>query len=190
MSKNENKTKKFDYKTLIICVIISAFIGAIVSAAVISFIPKSEAAIYEEFYTSESLVSISPADFVYDYKNGKVDGLVVDLRASADYAKGHLVTAVNIPAVEMREQEVINAFSSLPKDKPIITYCYSGYCMLSRHVGKALADNGIYVKHFTAGWYEIQRDLNAFTTNESGQQITGSNNALVCSANPTGDFTC
>ncbi len=172
-----------------LCVVLSAVMGLISAAAFLEFVPKSESVIYSEFYSIESEVSVSPADFVKDYSNGVIDGTVVDLRASVDYRAGHLVTAVSIPAVEMKEAEVIAAFSKLPKDKPIITYCYSSYCMLSRHVGKALADNDIYVKHFTAGWYEINRDLNAFTVKGAGEQVLGGN-ALVCSADSSGDFSC
>ncbi len=49
--------------------------------------------------------------------------LVVDLRASADFKKGHLLNAINIPAMKIADRT-----SELGKDKsrPIILYCALG----------------------------------------------------------------
>lgn len=153
--------------------------------------PKSEETMIKEFYSTETVVSVSPSDFLNNFKNGKIDGLVVDLRAKSDYEAGHLVTAVNIPAGEMNTTQLVAAFNSLPKDKPIITYCYSEYCMLSRKVGKALSDNGIYVKHFTAGWYEINRDFPNYVARGSNPGIFNTSNSSGNSCSTTGGgFSC
>jgi len=47
---------------------------------------------------------------------------LVDVRASFEFASGHLPGAVNVPVqqIQQRLQELE------PKDKPIIVYCHSG----------------------------------------------------------------
>jgi phage shock protein E len=48
---------------------------------------------------------------------------LVDVRASFEYAAGHLPGAVNVPVQHIRER-----VSELePKDKPIVVYCRSGH---------------------------------------------------------------
>ncbi len=155
---------KSDCRLIAICLLASVAASALVSISILNA-PKSEAQIYREFYSSEKLVSVSPSDYIHDLEAGMQGGLLVDLRGSQEYAAGHLVTAVSIPAVEMDKAQLLAAFSKLPNDKPAITYCYSGYCMLSREVGMVLAENGIYAKHLTAGWYEIKRDFSAYIVN-------------------------
>ena len=179
-------------KIIIICIIISALVGALAGYAVANM-PKNDAAVYSDFYAVETAVSISPTDFVKDLQHGTAEGLAVDLRSAADYKRGHLVTAINIPATQMTEAQVVEAFKALPKDKQPITYCYSSYCMLSRKVGNLLAQNGIYVKHFTAGGYEIARDLNAFVVtgeNPGTIDVNGTISSDICNINTGGELGC
>ena len=98
-----------------------------------------------EYYQSENAVSVSPTDFIREMQNGRTPGLAVDLRSAAEYEKAHLASSVNIPASGMTPEQLVAAFKALPQDKPIITYCYSSYCMLSRKVGKTLSENGVFV---------------------------------------------
>ena len=53
----------------------------------------------------------------------KDDSVVfLSIRKAEDFAKGHIEGAINIPwGKGMQEQ-----FSTLPKDKKIIVYCYTG----------------------------------------------------------------
>jgi rhodanese-related sulfurtransferase len=184
---------KIGAKMLAAIVIVAAVIGALSAVLVAGYLPKSDATVYKEFYSAEVAVSVSPSDYINDMRMGKMDGLVVDLRDRASYAAGHLITAVNIPAGEMNEKQLVAAFAKLPANETPITYCYSGYCMLSREVGKALAENGMYAKHMTAGWYEINRDFLNYTVNgtEPGVFVADpSYNPLVCSPNGSGEFNC
>lgn len=156
------------YTFLAVCVIVSIITALAAAYAYNNLFPKSDEQKIAEFYSTETAVSVSPSDYISDLNAGKIDGLLVDLRSANEYNSGHLVTAINIPAVEMNRSQLVFAFSKLPKDRPIITYCYSEYCMLSRNVGEALAENGIYAKHFTAGWYEIKRDFPQYIVNGTG----------------------
>ncbi|MFZ5966147.1 MAG: rhodanese-like domain-containing protein [Bacillota bacterium] len=55
--------------------------------------------------------------------DGKDDSVIfLSVRKSEDYAKGHIEGAINIPFGKGMEQQ----FGTLPKDKKIIVYCYTG----------------------------------------------------------------
>ena len=51
------------------------------------------------------------------------DAVVIDVRPAADYAKGHIINAINIPASNISKQ--INQINKY-KDRPIILNCRSG----------------------------------------------------------------
>ena len=99
---------------------------------------------------------MSPADYLDNLQSNETKVILVDLRIKSDYEASHLVGAVNIPAQNMSTEQLVSAFKGLPQGRPILTYCYSEDCTLSQHVGLVLLRNGIYAKHLTAGWIEIQ----------------------------------
>lgn len=70
---------------------------------------------YKNFIVSEESAKAS-----LDAKDGSVAFL--DVRKPDDYAAGHIETAVNIPFGKGMQKE----FSTLPMDKKIIVYCYTG----------------------------------------------------------------
>lgn len=108
------------------------------------------------FYDSEMSAVVSPASLKKSIDEKKTDYVLVDLRSQGEYEKEHFVTAINIPAGSMNEEQLVAAFKRLPSDKEIIVHCYSAYCTLGRQVGEALAKNGIYVKELTVGWSELR----------------------------------
>ena len=65
------------------------------------------------------------------------DGLVLDVRDSADFKKGHIVNAKNIAAVKLDAH--LSELNS-HKDKPIIVVCNMGHTATS--VTKRLKDEG------------------------------------------------
>lgn len=189
------KGLKCDYKAIFALAIVAGMVfGAAAGYLAAGYaMQKSPAEITKEFYASEQIVSVSPSDYISDLKKGKSDGLAVDLRSKAAYEAGHLVTSVNIPAGDMTPTQLLGEFQKLPQDRPIIAYCYSSYCMLSRNVGKYLADNGIYIKHFTAGGYEIIRDYPDYVVNgsEPGEVQTNSTvNPNACEPTVSNGFSC
>jgi rhodanese-related sulfurtransferase len=71
-------------------------------------------------------IKLIGADQVYENLNdGDVanDPLILDIRKPEDYALGHIKGAVNIGAAKLFEAETL---AKLPKDKPIVIYCYTG----------------------------------------------------------------
>ncbi|MHB1393191.1 MAG: rhodanese-like domain-containing protein [Clostridia bacterium] len=65
-------------------------------------------------------ISEDEAKKLLDAKDPKV--IFLSVRKAEDYAKGHIEGAVNIPFGKGMEQK----FNTLPKDKKIIVYCYTG----------------------------------------------------------------
>lgn len=65
------------------------------------------------------------------------DGVFVDIRGEAEYQKGHLPGAVNVPGgnVDQRHKRLQKY-----KQKPVIVYCGNG--MSSGKAGKQLRNNG------------------------------------------------
>jgi rhodanese-related sulfurtransferase len=75
---------------------------------------------------------------------------IVSVRSAADYAKGHVPGAINIPWKEIAKEENLK---KLPKDKPIITYCYTGHTgQLACTVLNLLGYEAYNMKYGMMGW--------------------------------------
>ncbi len=78
------------------------------------------------------------------------DGLFVDLRESAEYSKGHIANAVNIPATKLEGRIAeLDAY----REKPLILVCKMGQS--SGAAGKSLGAKGFSrVYRMTGGMME------------------------------------
>ena len=89
-------------------------------------IDKAYKAYYEEFASlkgtpfASNIVSEENAKKILD--SGDSDVVFVSIRQAKDYAAGHIAGATNIPW----GKGMNDMFASLPGDKKIIIYCYSG----------------------------------------------------------------
>jgi len=56
------------------------------------------------------------------------DYMIVDMRKPIDYEKEHIPGAVNIPFPTngTPDNDIVAKMDTLPKDKPIVVYCYTG----------------------------------------------------------------
>ncbi|MDO8660628.1 MAG: rhodanese-like domain-containing protein [Candidatus Woesearchaeota archaeon] len=142
---------------IVISVIAGAFGGYFASSLAI----PSENDLIKEFYAVENAVHVSPHSLRKKIDSGVANFVLVDLRSQEEYEKEHIAGAINIPAYKDKDtsdygavERIVTAFAQLPKDKEIITYCYSIPCMTSRKIGKMLAENDIYVKALGIGWNE------------------------------------
>jgi rhodanese-related sulfurtransferase len=183
---------KPELKLFIACLAIGAVAGAVASYAILSLVPRSDHERMAEFYATESVVGVSPQDYIKALQRNDSMGLAVDLRDNSSYAAGHLVGAINIPAGQLNPPQVLSAFRKLPTDKPVIVYCYSTYCMLSIEVGDYLAQNGIYVKHMNLGGAEINQDFPAFVVNGTEPGYLSANATTASTGCPAtgGGFGC
>ena len=69
--------------------------------------------------TSSKMIGVQQATLLINRENASV----IDIRAKADFKKGHILGSVNIPTNQIKE-----GVKGLPKDKskPIILVCHSG----------------------------------------------------------------
>ncbi len=93
------------------------------------------------------------ADKVYELMNDgdpANDPFILDVRAAADYAKGHIKGAMNIPFANVFKPENL---ARLPMNKQIVAYCYSGHtCSMTSFFLNDLGYNAISLKWGIMGW--------------------------------------
>ena len=78
------------------------------------------------------------------------DPFIVSVRDPADYEKGHIAGAINIPFTEIAKPENL---AKLPTDRQIVTYCYTGDAgHLSATVLKALSYDVTNLEYGMMGW--------------------------------------
>lgn len=152
---------------------------------------SSHDSMLKEFYAAEVASSMSPSEYAQALSQGKIIATMVDLRSKDAYESGHFAGAINIPVDLLTDSQIIETFQKLPNDPPIVTYCYSGYCMLSRKTGNFLAQNGIYVMHLSAGGLEINRDFADYVIKgkEPGS-VPVTNPNTGCPPNSVSGFGC
>ena len=150
---------KIDVKIGLVAVVLLSVLSGFTGAKYgIDWYPKAHAETVNDrvknFYNDEMASVISPVDLrgLIDKKDQNY--VLVDLRTKAEYDAEHIITAINIPAPNLDENQLLAEFNKIPKDKKIIVYCYSAYCTLGRQVGQFLANNGIYIRDLDAGWSE------------------------------------
>ena len=80
-------------------------------------------------------------------------GLFLDIRSSAEFGRGHIIRAVNLPAEEIskRAKEI-----SRYKEKPVVTVCQNG--MRSRQAVRKLAELGFTKPAVLSGGMAAWRD--------------------------------
>ena len=166
-------------------IILGALVGAL---TVFLLVPNHPINLYQQYYNLENAVSVSPYDYVGELSSGTGKTLLVDLRNKKDYETAHFQGSVNIPAEELSPEQVIAAFKDLPREKTVVAFCYSSYCMLARKTGKLLADNGIYVKHLNVGWAELNRDFSKYVVNGSAAGNFATITIPTCTG--SGALTC
>ncbi len=78
-----------------------------------------------EAYFAGGTKNIKAADLYANLNDGDKsnDPMLIDIRQAADYAKGHIPGAINMPGTSLFTAENL---AKLPKDKPIVVNCYSG----------------------------------------------------------------
>lgn len=76
-------------------------------------------------YFSGGFKAMKAADLFANLNDGDTsnDPVVLDTRAAEDYAAGHVPGAIN---VNIKEMFTAANLAKLPKDKQIVSYCYSG----------------------------------------------------------------
>lgn len=109
-------------------------------------------------YLSSTKPATMSADDLYANLNDgdkTNDPFIVDVRAPADYALGHIAGAINIPYKTIAKTENL---AKLPKDKQIVTYCYTGHTgQMASTVLDLLGYNATNLRFGIMGWSKDDR---------------------------------
>lgn len=122
---------------------------------------KSEEDLRQDYFYSETAALVSPHTMRLKMDAGEVDFVLIDVRAAADYQKGHIRGAINIPfdgseaAIEKFRQAL--AGGKQERRGYAIIYCYSYACMLGRKTGQELSRHGISVKELSIGYNDWEQ---------------------------------
>ena|SRR5712692_10716824 len=103
----------------------------------------------KDYFEAKLAAEVQVADVVDAVEKGDSDLLLVDLRGRETYAKGHIPGALS-----MLVDEIDKRYKELPRDKRIVTYCYSQHCHLSTLAALKLVGHGIPAKEMNVGWKE------------------------------------
>jgi len=129
----------------------------------LSFIMSFSA--YSQTSTYQNIDAIA-----FKHKIETSPGIILDTRTTGEFARGHLVGA---QLVNLQNPNIGNELLSLPKDKPLYLYCYSG--SRSVYVAKFLVENGY------SQVYNLQRGIIDWNNNKfpvEVPQISSSQNLV------------
>ena len=76
---------------------------------------------------------IATPEQVREWQEENVDFALVDARDTVQYAREHIVGAINIPYIEIRAGALLP-----PRDRRIVVYCSSETCPISQYAYEAL----------------------------------------------------
>ncbi len=72
--------------------------------------------------------------------------IALDVRDADSFAKEHIPGAINIPLADLPKR-----FSQIPRDKTIVTYCWTVTCHLATKAALELAEHGYKVLELVGG---------------------------------------
>jgi rhodanese-related sulfurtransferase len=108
------------------------------------------------YFENKLAFTTGPVELDRMIKSGNNNIVVVDVRASEDYAKGHIPGAINCP------QENWGNPTGLIKDRTNVLYCYTQTCHLAAHAAVEFADRGFPVMELEGGfaaWKNADMDI-------------------------------
>lgn len=104
----------------------------------------SDPAKAREFFEAKMAFTTGPVELERMMKNNEVN--VVDVRATEDYAQGHIPGAINLP------KDQWPSLKGLRKDKMNVLYCYSQVCHLAATAAVQFAGQGYPIMELDGGW--------------------------------------
>jgi len=112
-----------------------------------------------EYFKTKMEFSTGPVELSHMLEQRNENINVVDVRASDDYAKGHIPRAISLP------QDQWTTFKGLRKDKLNILYCYTQQCHLAATAAVEFATHGYPVMEMEGGFEAWKaNDLTVETT--------------------------
>jgi len=103
----------------------------------------------KKFFQDKMAFTTGPVELERWMKQGQPVN-IVDVRASEDYADGHIPCAVNLPKDQWSDTDRLAAV--LRKDCINVHYCYSQVCHLAATAAVEFAKKGYPVMELDGGW--------------------------------------
>ncbi len=120
--------------------------------------------------TDPPLVNVLDVSTLYQ----KPDVIFLDARPPADFEKGHIPGAINIPFEEVDLDEFWPKVADrVPKDKHVVTYCGGADCEASLHLARFLKDKGYPNLHIFFGGWKHWTDSKMPVEQEGGASRSG-----------------
>ena len=106
---------------------------------------KSNAAKEKQFFADKMAFTTGPVEISHQIEK-KEDVVIIDVRGSKDFKKGHVQGAINLP------QEKWGTLAGLRRDTMNIIYCYAQNCHLGAHAAMQFATKGYSVMEMDGGF--------------------------------------
>jgi len=109
----------------------------------------------KEYFEAKISFTTGPVELERMMKQGENIN-IVDVRATEDYAEGHIPGAVNLP------KDKWHTLEGLRKDKTNVLYCYSQVCHLAATAAVEFASKGYPVMEMDGGfraWKEHDMEI-------------------------------
>lgn len=102
-----------------------------------------------EYFENKVAFTVGPVE-LKKMMDSEADNIqIIDVRRSEDYNKGHIPTAMSIPAPELE-----SSLNRLSKDRINIVYCYTQQCHLAAKSALILANKEYPVVELEGGFAE------------------------------------
>jgi rhodanese-related sulfurtransferase len=101
-----------------------------------------------EYFRAKMEFTTGPMELSHMLEQRNRNINIVDVRASDDYAKGHIPGAISLPSDKWM------TFQGLQKDKLNILYCYTQQCHLAATAAVEFAAHGYPVMELEGGFEE------------------------------------
>ena len=106
---------------------------------------KSNAAKARQFFADKMAFTTGPVEVSHQIEK-KDDVVIIDVRESKDFKKGHVPGAISLP------QEKWSSGAGLRRDAMNIIYCYAQNCHMGAHAAMQFAAKGYSVMEMDGGF--------------------------------------
>ena len=144
-------------KHLLTILIVLSFSNSVFALENSGKIQDTEAAF--KYFQDELNFTVDPGT-AKKVSEGKLDGIIIDLRKKEHFNKDHIPGAINLPFDKYDGFEGDQKdFPGLSKDKINYVYCYELLCNLSQKAAKKFASLGYPVKEIRGGLKYYKKHL-------------------------------
>jgi len=120
--------------------------------------PAQDTSKAEQYFANELDFKTNPYGVKKALENKESNIAIIDVRASKDFAAGHIPGAISIPYDKYNFDGSDTEFPGLKKDGYNYVYCYKAECNLAQKAAKKFASLGYPVKEIVGGFQSWKND--------------------------------